>query len=133
VEPATLKLPKAERVSGKKLPDMLFKGGKGRSMSAFPLRMVYMRTECGDSAVPAASILVSVPKRHQRLAVRRNRIKRQIREAYRKNKGIILGRLGDNTRHKVMLAFIWQDSKLHESTEVELKIRNLLTRLSEKL
>lgn len=133
MKPATLTLAKAERVSGMKLPEELFNGGKSRSMSAFPIRMIYMRTESEDCETAKTGILVSVPKRRFKHAVKRNRVKRQIREAYRKNKNIIYERLGNETRQGVVMAFIWQDNKLYDSTEVEGKIRNLLTRLSERL
>lgn len=130
---SVLTLAKAERVSGRTLPDVLFNGGKSRSMSAFPLRMVYMRAECREDEKETAKILVSVPKRHFKRAVKRNRVKRQIREAYRKNKKIILDRLNSGAGQDIVMAFIWQDNKLHESAEIEKKIKNLLTRLSEKI
>lgn len=58
--------------------------GASRSFSVFPLRAVYMSVDRQE--VPA-SILISVPKKRFKRAVKRNRVKRQIREAYRKNKG----------------------------------------------
>ena len=127
------RLNKEERVSGKSLPEQLFNGGKSRSLSAFPLRMVYMENECGEGKIPTAKILVSVPKKHFKRAVKRNRVKRQIREAYRRNKQIVFDRLYKNKAHDVIMAFIWQDNILHESAEIEGKMKNLLTRLSEKL
>ena len=130
---ATLTLAKTERISGRTLPEELFNGGKSRSMSAFPIRMIYMRTENGEDNTPGAKILVSVPKRRFKHAVIRNRVKRQIREAYRKNKSIILGKLHDCERQSIAIAFIWQDNSLHKSPEVEDKIIKLLTRLREKL
>lgn len=133
MKPAPSTLTKAERVSGKTLPDKLFNSGKSRSFSAFPIRMVYMKTENGECGKADAGILVSVPKKRFKRAVKRNRVKRQIREAYRKNKEIILGKLQDKNRQGVIMAFIWQDDKLHDSPEIEDKIRNLLTRLGEKL
>lgn len=67
----------------------------------FPLRVVYMPLDeehNGNSASeqedgnmpntqrPKAKMLISVPKRYFKRAVKRNRVKRQVREAYRKNK-----------------------------------------------
>lgn len=130
---ATLTLAKTERISGRTLPEVLFNGGKSRAMSAFPIRMVYMKGENGENGMACAKILISVPKRRFKHAVNRNRIKRQIREAYRKNKSIIFEKLHDSERLSVMIAFIWQDGSLHESREVEDKIIKLLTRLREKL
>lgn len=62
--------------------EKMFAGGS-RSFSVFPLRVVYLPVEELEAPV---SILVSVSKRRFKRAVKRNRVKRQIREAYRMNK-----------------------------------------------
>ena len=74
-------LHKSERLDKKKVIDKMFSGG-ARSFSVFPLRVVYLPVEELEAPV---SILVSVSKRRFKRAVKRNRVKRQIREAYRKN------------------------------------------------
>ena len=61
----------------------MFEGGVSKSFSIFPIRVVYMPVEQGEAP---ASILISVSKRRFKRAVKRNRVKRQIREAYRMNK-----------------------------------------------
>lgn len=126
-------LGKQERLCSRKLIDSLFKGGGSRAMSGFPLRMVYAVTERHEGE-PAAQILVSVPKRCFKRAVKRNRIKRLVREAYRLNKHIIADAL---ERHEpqmsATMAFIYTDSHLHDYATVEQRVRNLLTRLSERL
>ena len=65
----------------------MFEGGHSKSFSIFPIRVVYMPIEQGE--VPA-TILISVSKRRFKRAVKRNRVKRQIREVYRKNKQPLL-------------------------------------------
>lgn len=126
-------LGKQERLCSRKLIDSLFKGGGSRAMSGFPLRMVYAVTERHEGE-PAAQILVSVPKRYFKRAVKRNRIKRLVREAYRLNKHILADAL---ERHEpqmsVTMAFIYTDSHLHDYATMEQRVRNLLTRLSERL
>lgn len=116
---ATRSLPKGERLHSKKLIEQLFSGG-GKAMSAFPLRLVYMPAGEGPS-----QMLVSVPKRLLHRANKRNRVKRQVREAYRKNKHIAGGR-------SAIMAFIWLDGKLHPTDEVERHVARLLTRMKEK-
>ena len=66
----------------------MFEGGVSKSFSIFPIRVVYMPVEQGEAPV---SILISVSKRRFKRAVKRNRVKRQIREAYRKNKELLIG------------------------------------------
>ena len=129
IYPATLH--KEERICSRKLIEAIFSGNKSRSMSAFPLRVVFMPINGGASNRPArplpkAKILVSVPKKHFKRAVKRNRVKRQVREAYRKNKSIIADKA-------VALVFIWSDSRLCDSNMVEEKVVNLLTRVRERL
>ena len=101
------RLTRGERLKSKLLTDRLFNGGGSRGMSAFPLRMVYLPMERGEHQAPA-SIMVSVPKRCLRHAVDRNRVKRQVREAYRTNKHLLQPKEGQ----ALLIAFIWMDSTL---------------------
>jgi len=75
-------LGKQERLKSKKLIERLYI--EGNSVKAFPLRMVYLQTK-HTSEFPV-QVGVSVPKRNFKRAVDRNRIKRLMREAYRKQK-----------------------------------------------
>lgn len=130
----TFSLPKAERINSKKQIDRLFRGGGSKAMTAFPLRMVYMVEERGEDArEPAAQMMVSVPKRYFKRAVKRNRVKRQVREAYRLNKHILAESLGKVNSRNVSLCFIWNADVLHTSAEISGKVAGLLTRLAERL
>jgi len=122
-EPGASKFRKEERLCGRKAINGLFNGNGSRSMAVFPLRMVYLRgDENGGSAV--SKLLISVPKRCFKRAVKRNRVKRQIREAYRKQKSSL--------PESYSLALIWLDDKLWPTAVVERKVGNLLQRLTEK-
>ena len=79
-------LGKEERICSKKLIEKLFKGGRSKSMVAYPLRVVYAQKADDEGENVPAQMLVSVSKRHFKHAVDRNRVKRQVREAYRKHK-----------------------------------------------
>lgn len=127
---ATLK--KEERLCSRTLIEKLFHKDGSRSMAAFPLRLVYMPVE-NDGSRPAAQMLVSVPKRCFKRAVKRNRVKRQVREAYRKCKEALYAGLEANGSAGVAMAFIWLDDKLWDSRDVDSKVANLMQRLSEKL
>ena len=77
------RFPKSERLCGKTAVVSLFETGK--SISAGCLRCKYlMRADDGPSR-----IVVSVPKRNFKRAVRRNLLKRRIREAYRRQKSLL--------------------------------------------
>ena len=121
---------KAERLCSKKLIERLF-GGEGKSFPAFPLRVVYMPLTEEEMAADV-SILVSVPKKRFKRAVKRNRVKRQVREAYRRNKYILTEALAaQEGAPRMALAFIWLDGKLHPSVEVEQKVKKLLHHIAE--
>ena len=126
-------LTKQERVCSKLLIDRLFNGGKSHSMSAYPLRVVYMYMQAEDIAndEPNTQLLVSVPKKCFKRAVKRNRVKRQVREAYRRNRSIVSEKLSDGCR--LVMAFIWLDPKLYDTAVVEAKLKNLIQRISEKI
>lgn len=123
---------KDERLCSRTLTEKLFHKEGSRSMAAFPLRLVYMKSPAGEDG-PAAQMLVSVPKRCFKRAVKRNRVKRQVREAYRKNKHILYDKLEQLDGTRLAMAFIWLDDSLWDTPKVEQKVTNLLQRLAEKL
>ncbi len=119
---------KPERLNQKKIIEKMFAGGS-RSFSIFPLRVVWLPAEELDVQ---ASILISVSKRRFKRAVKRNRIKRQIREAYRLNKQILLAPLTEKNS-RLAIAFIYLADELMNSALVEEKIKTALTRIVEKI
>ena len=123
---------KSERLCSKKLIERLFAGGN-KSFPTFPLRVVYMCLP-PDETEAVASNLISVPKKRFKHAVKRNQVKRQVREAYRRNKHILLDVLkAKETPVKMVMAFIWLDNKIHSTEEVEHKVKKLLTHISENI
>ena len=79
------RLPKAERLSGATAVAALLEHGK--HFQAGCLRCKYMpRADEGPSR-----IVVSVPKRSFKRAVKRNLLKRRIRESYRRQKSLLTG------------------------------------------
>ena len=123
---------KNEKLVSKKTIDALFSGGNSRSMSAYPLRVVFMRKERNETEEPA-QVMVSVSKRHFKRAVKRNRVKRQIREAYRLNKHLLHEALEQKKDIAVAMAFIWQSDELAETALITEKMQSLLSRMAEKI
>lgn len=123
---------KSERLTGKKQIELLFEGSGSKSMSAWPVRMVYLKTDRASDDVQA-KILVSVSKRHFKHAVDRNRIKRQMREAYRLNKQQLLNILAQTPDKCLLMALMWMSDEHKDSEEVSSKVCSLLQRLTEKL
>ena len=85
---------RSERLKSRKLIEQAF--SKGKTIAVYPLRLVYTEATLPEGAGPVQAGF-SVPRRAFRSAVRRNRIKRQMREAFRLNKKSLLEGLADTT------------------------------------
>lgn len=119
---------KAERLDSKKLIERMFAGGAS-SFSVYPLRVVYLPVDRLDAQ---AAILVSVSKRRFKRAVKRNRVKRQIREAYRTQKHHLLEVLaGQNKR--LAIAFIYLSDQLTDSALIHTRVQTALARVAEQI
>lgn len=81
--------PKHEKLKSKKTIDLLF--SEGKSVSKYPLRLVYAPSSYGIDATKNQQIKmgVSVSKRNFKHAVDRNYFKRILRETYRLNKHLL--------------------------------------------
>jgi len=121
---------KCERMVSLRLIDTLFGGGSSQSVAAFPLRAVYMLCERQPADAPV-QLLISVPKKRFHHAVDRNRVKRQLREAFRMHREKLCQALPDNQR--LLLAFVWLSDEQRSSHEVEGRVISLIRRISEKL
>ena len=121
-------LRKPERLNRKKVIEKMFAGGS-RSFSVFPLRVVYLSV--GELDAPV-SILVSVSKRHFKRAVKRNRMKRRIREAYRVNKQELLNVLAQK-QIRLAVAFIYLSDDLVAFSVIEERMKTALARIAEKI
>ncbi|CAA0249566.1 Ribonuclease P protein component [Tenacibaculum maritimum] len=111
-------LGKEERLKSKKLIGRLY--SEGKSVKVFPLRMVYLQAN-HTSNFPA-QIGVSVPKRNLKKAVHRNRIKRLLRETYRKQKYTVYNSL--NEPYVFMISYLAKDEWAY--SDIERKMDKLL-------
>lgn len=118
---------KEERIVSNLLIETLFEKGSSHSMTAFPLRAVYLKTEQHEGCA-STQLLISVPKKRFKHAVDRNRIKRQVREAYRKNKSLLEGTIEEGSM--LLLAIIWLSDKHLASKEVEKRVTSLLKQIA---
>lgn len=121
-------LAKSERLSWKRYIDTLF--ANGHTFVAYPWRVVYLYT---DETMPArTNMLVSVSKKKFKRAVKRNRIKRQLRESYRLHKQELIAPLEEANKH-LLLAFIYLDKEEHTFKEMEKAINKTVRLLKERL
>ena len=124
-------LSKEERICSRTLIESLFNGGGSHALSAYPLRVVYKLEEQHAEQRAKVQIMVSVSKKHFKHAVKRNRVKRQVREDYRKNKSIIVEKVPSGSL--LLMAFIWLADNPYDTQEVEQRISALLMRIKERL
>ncbi|MFI1744700.1 ribonuclease P protein component [Thalassobellus sediminis] len=107
---------KKEKLKSKKLIDLLFT--EGQSVSAYPLRLVYMSTSFDEDIMAKTGI--SVSKRNFKTAIDRNRIKRLLRESYRLNKVTYFNNL--TTQHAFMILYIGKDKPTLDQVENRMKL-----------
>ena len=103
-------LHKDERLCSQKTIEDLFSSGE--SFLAYPLKVVYLKTTMEQSAPVQAAFTVS--KRNFKRAVKRNLLKRRMREAYRLNKASLYGELAAKEAHiAIMFVYIAKDVAEH--------------------
>ena len=114
---------KSERLCNKKLTKELYL--KGDSYTEEFLRIVYNKSFFNSDFL---KVQIIVPKRNVVSAVKRNRIKRQIREAVRKNKYFLIQHLREK---EICLncAILYQVKQQKSSAIIEEKIISLFQRL----
>src|SRR6056297_5743 len=119
--------PKSERLYLNDDIEHLFQ--KGSKFRISPLKVQY-QFDAQNNPVSAVELLISVPKKYHKTAVKRNRIKRLIREAWRQHKQPLFNALEENGK-SLKLAIIYLSPDVPASHEMELKIILTLQRLTE--
>lgn len=105
--------PKNERLKSKTTIGLLF--SEGKSVSKYPLRLVYRQAEANSEE--KIKIGVSVSKKYFKKAVDRNYFKRVLRETYRLNKHL----LWDNTEEPYSFMFFYQSKDRLSYEEINTK------------
>lgn len=119
-------LGKAERLRGKKAFGDLVASGKG--FTAYPLRVVWLLVPCDGEPVRMA---VSVSKRRFKRAVKRNRVKRLVREVYRLHKHPIRALVPPG--RALHLLFVYIHDELPDYPMIEKAIAHVTRKLAQSL
>ena len=122
--------PKEQRLYRKKAIQNLFEKGKG--FSFYPFRVVTYPHKPVDEEPSVPRVVISVSKKRFHHAVKRNKVKRLIREAWRKNKsGIMLKCEVKNITFD--FALVYTATVILSYQEIEKKIKELSLRLENSL
>lgn len=109
--------PKSEKLKSKTTIDLLF--SKGKSVSKYPLRLVFVESDYGipEDSDQKLKMGVSVSKKYFKHAVDRNYFKRLLRETYRLNKHLLV----DNLEKKYAIMFFYQTKERLTYEEINTK------------
>lgn len=117
--------PKTEKLKSKKAIDILF--NEGKSVSKFPLRLVFVENNLEENEL--IKFGVSVSKKYFKKAVDRNYFKRVLRECYRLNKNILLTKI--DKPHVFMM--LYQTKEKLSYHEIHKKTIELFEKFSENV
>lgn len=115
---------RAEKLKSKKLFEKLF--SEGKSVANFPLRLIYVKADFKENVPFKTGVTVS--KRNFKSAVKRNRIKRILRETYRLNKSIVF----NNSTGNYALLILYLGKEMPVSKDIHQKMIGLLEKFNKK-
>lgn len=113
-------LSKDEIIRSKRVVGELFKSGKG--IMAYPLRCVFLYTKCSEKS--GIKFMVSVGKRYHKRAVKRNLIRRRIKEAFRLNKTEFYNNIALVDGFNLDICYIYIGKQEHSYLEIENAIKS---------
>lgn len=121
-------LHKQERLCSQKTIEKLFTSGD--SFLSYPLKVVFNLTDNNQPCPVQAAFTVS--KRNFKRAVKRNLLKRRMREAFRLNKASFLAELGAKER-RIALMFVYIGKDIAEYPAIEKAMISAFKKLMAKI
>lgn len=116
---------KKERLCSSGAISLLFE--KGNSFHYGPFTLLWMQGQ--DEQIYPALTAIIVGKKSVKKAVQRNRVKRLLREAWRKNKNILYNRL-EQLDMKISIVIIYTGHIEPGYTDLESRMKSLLQKFS---
>ena len=122
--------PKNSRLCGQMRIAQLYKEGK--RFTAWPLRVTYMPIANSQEPIANSQILVWAPKSLFKRAVKRNRLRRLMREAYRLNQDILTSNSDSGQTSNFLIAFNYMDKEEQSFATINKAICKALKKIAEK-
>nr|WP_299171578.1 ribonuclease P protein component [uncultured Allomuricauda sp.] len=110
--------PAKEKLKNRKVIEQLFVEGQG--ITEFPIKLLYIKSDFEDDT--KIKVGVVAPKKKFKSAVKRNRVKRLLREAYRLNKHSVFNKIEGN----FAFLFLYLGNTIPNFDEVDRSINTLL-------
>ena len=121
-------LPKYERICNENDVKALFEQGAG--VLVYPYRVIYLFRH-DESGRPPVRLLVSVSKKRFHHAVSRNRVKRLMREAWRRNKAALY-EICERDNISVDVALVYTATVIHSYEEMLAKTKKAVQEIVKK-
>ena len=124
--------PSTEKLKSRKALESLF--AKGKSFSAFPIKVFYQTHPLEQGIIPGAPVHagVGVSSRNFKKAVDRNRIKRLLREVYRTQKQALIAGVQEKP-FTVSVFFLFIGKELPEFNLLNESMRKVLEKFCERI
>jgi ribonuclease P protein component len=101
---------------------------EGKTIKQYPLRSIALTLE-PDTTKVAFQLVISVPKRNFKKAHDRNRIRRQLKEAFRLNKGALEEKLIEE-KQQIALFIVYTERTQLDYKVLESKMKKLIQQIT---
>ncbi|MGL5682116.1 MAG: ribonuclease P protein component [Marinifilaceae bacterium] len=118
---------KDERLCSRTALEQLMRDGQ--SFVAYPFRIVY--SVHNEKAEAPAQLAISVGKKRFKRAVKRNAVKRMVREVYRMRKHKLYNAIGEERNMQMLLIYL--DSQLPDYDKLGYAMDKLIEKIAKRL
>lgn len=104
----------------------------GDSFFVYPFKVIWSENPVREQDTSPAKLLITVPKRKIKTAVKRNLLKRRTREAYRLNKKFFYEKIKQK-KQTYHIAFIYLSGDMLDFAKIQTSIQKILHTLEQTI